>query len=400
MKRIFFKLSLFILASIATLNLTSCKDNDNDDLQKSEQSTTTHIQRGVVAGFDSYGMLEPSFTVEEMKKNGFDYADLIDVKIGNDIVLENVPFVTGFNEVGVFETCLCDYNALGTTFGFGQLHGNFKQNIGGQIGDSILITVHQKQGYRDTYKVMHSVYDTERSKYGSNEQFANFREVTTSGMGKARLYRSSNPLNPSSNAVRYAVVDRLAEKAGIQTEIDLADTNAKIEQYMTSDGFQSTYCPALYRNNQVIALGLDASVFSENFKAKLQEGLRFMINHEAPYLVHCNEGKDRCGFVSLLLEALAGATYDEVADDYMVTISNFYLVKKGDHDYNVRKQLSVDRLVWLLGNYKTAEDIPSIDWNSINPNSINLQKAAHDYVIDCGLSETECNQLIHNLTGK
>lgn len=125
-----------------------------------------------------------------------------------------------------------------------------------------------------------------------------------------------------------------------------------------------------------------------------------MVDHPAPYLVHCNEGKDRCGFVSLLLEALAGASYREVADDYMVTITNFYLVQKGSVEYDVRQKMSVDRLVWLLAHYNMIRDYNTIDWENIDPTSVDLQKAAHDYVIDCGLTESQCEQLIGKLQNR
>ncbi len=355
---------------------------------------------GDLVDIDGYGMLVPSFTPSDLLNAGYEYSDYLDVKIGDDIVLHNVPFVTGFNEVGVYETCFCDYNAQGKMYGFGVLHGNFSERIGGKIGDKIEVSLAQRHGYKQTWEVMKSIYTPNRSDYSSDEVFANFREVKTTGMASGVLYRSSNPLNPKDNEVRYAYVDRLAAQAGIKTEIDLADTNEKIENYRKMDGFSSTYCPKLFDEGNTIALGLTADVFSETFMKKMGDGLRFMLNHEAPYLVHCNEGKDRCGFVIILLESLAGATYQEVADDYMQTLINFYKIQKGDASYDLRKSLSVDRLVWLLENDSSVEDYANIDWIGKNPASVKLQKAAHDYVIRCGLSEQECQRLQQKLQGK
>ena len=62
--------------------------------------------------------------------------------------------------------------------------------------------------------------------------------------------------------------------------------------------------------------------------------MRFIINNDAPYLIHCNEGKDRAGFVSTLLECLMGATMEELIDDYMVTYYNYYGVEAGSEKYN------------------------------------------------------------------
>lgn len=414
------------IVAAASPILTGCQQDDDfiDNTTSVAQKTTSNVKPisgnivdidgcgknggllksietdGDLVDIDGYGMLVPSFTPSDLLNAGYEYSDYLDVKIGDDIFLHNVPFVTGFNEVGVYETCFCDYNAQGKMYGFGILHGSFVERVGGKIGDKIEISLAQRHGYKDTWEVMKSIYTPNRSDYSSDEVFANFREVKTTGMGAGVLYRSSNPLNPKDNDVRYAYVDRLAAQVGIKTEIDLADTNEKIANYRNMDGFSSTYCPSLFDNGKTIALGLTADVFSATFMKKMGEGLRFMLDNEAPYLVHCNEGKDRCGFAIILLESLAGATYQEVAEDYMQTLINFYKIQKGDANYNLRRSLSVDRLVWLLENDSSVEDYANIDWIGKDPARVNLQKAAHDYVIRCGLSEQECQKLQQKLQGK
>ena len=67
---------------------------------------------------------------------------------------------------------------------------------------------------------------------------------------------------------------------------------------------------------------------SADFRAKLTAGLQKMAKEDGPYLVHCTEGKDRTGFVCLLLEALCGASYEEIVDDYMITYDNYYQITK------------------------------------------------------------------------
>jgi len=45
---------------------------------------------------------------------------------------------------------------------------------------------------------------------------------------------------------------------------------------------------------------------------KLKVALRFIIMNEGPYLIHCFAGVDRTGFVSALLEALMGASLNDI----------------------------------------------------------------------------------------
>jgi len=388
-----------MLCLAAVLFTVSCNKEEKKGTPSLSGYVLLHAEEPSVEDIDSYGMLVPSFTPKDLMDAGFQYADYLDVRIGDKIYLHNVPFTTGFNEVGVMETCFCDYNGLGQMYGFGLLHGNFSQRIGGTIGDRIDITLSEKQGYRKTYDIMHSVYGYDPDAYPSKEVFANFRKVTTTGMADGVLYRSSNPLNPKDNAVRYAYVDTLARNVGIKTEIDLADTEMKIRTFMEMEGYLSTYCPALFTNKHTIALGLTADTYSSTFMEKFGAGLKFMIENEPPYLVHCNEGKDRCGFAILVLEALAGATYEEVAADYMQTLINFYKIEKGDESYVLRQTLSIDRLVWLPENVDAVDDFTNIDWTKADPKKVDLHSAARNYVLGCGLTETECNTLESILTG-
>ena len=90
--------------------------------------------------------------------------------------------------------------------------------------------------------------------------------------------------------------------------MNLADSDALIESYIAADGFNSPYYQSLFEAGKVKALNLGVDFTAADFKSGLAEGLRFLSEHEGPYLVHCNEGKDRAGFASALLECLMGAT--------------------------------------------------------------------------------------------
>lgn len=371
---------------------------------------------GEIVEINSYGQLIPDFTPADMKAAGFDYADLIDVTIGDDIHLTNVPFVSSFNEVAILGPSYVDYNARGEEYGFSMLNGDFHYYVGGKVGDRCTMKMASKGGYGKTYELMKSVYPIDRRPDESAEQYANFRMVTTSGIAQRVLYRSSNPLNCVNNPGRYRVVDSLAEVVGIKTEIDLADTPQKVEKYMESEGYASTYCPGLFRDGNTIACGMSANAFAEDFKTRLGEAVKFMIGHEPPYLIHCNEGKDRCGFVTMLLEAFAGAGIEELRRDYMVTMLNFYQIPDGGESYKLRQSLSIDRMIWLMENEDALENFLEIDWDGIdvsnidwdglgfykNPNfqGVSLQAAAKKFLVECGVSEEECGLLKSILAGE
>ncbi len=388
------KHSLFV--ALAALAMLSACSNNSD-----ETPTPSGVISGVIVEVNDYGQPIPNFTPADMARAGMDYGDLLDVTIGHDIRLEYLPYVSSFNEVAILAPSYVDYNAHGDDYGFAMLNGNFHHYIGGEVGDSVVMKLVQKGGYKMTYELMKSVYQTERRPNETAEQYANFRMINTTGIATGVIYRSSNPLNCDKNPGRYAVADSLAQSVGINTEIDLADTPEKVRTYMASQGYASTYCPQLFNEGRTIACGMMADSFHDDFKAKMGEAVRFMIAHEPPYLIHCNEGKDRCGFVSMVIEAFAGASLDEMCRDYMITMLNFYQIPDEGDSYNLRQSLSVNRLLWLLCYEEALDDYNSINWDyKMSDLEGKTQAAAEKYLKECGLSDDECNQLRDILSGK
>lgn len=374
---------------LAALTLMSCSDNEK--VPSSEMTIS-----GYITQVNDYGQPIPSFTPADMKKVGIDYADLLDVEIGDKIRLHNIPYVTSFNEVAILAPSYVDYNARGDDYGFGMLNGDFHYYIGGKVGDKLTMRVSEKGGYAKTYDLMKSVYPVERRADETAEEYANFRMVTTTGVAPHVLYRSSNPLNCVKNPARYAVVDSLARTVGIHTEVDLADTPEQVNKYLATEGYASTYCPQLFREGNTIACGMMANTFCDDFKERLGKAVRFMIAHKPPYLIHCNEGKDRCGFVTMVFEALVGASVDELRRDYMVTMLNFYKIPDGGESYQLRQQLAIDRMIWLMCNEEALDNYLDIQWDETDVSNLqgpNLQAAAKKYLKECGVSDEECETL-------
>lgn len=156
----------------------------------------------------------------------------------------------------------------------------------------------------------------------SVEEYANFREIRTRGMGEKKLYRSSSPIDDCLGRNLYA--DSLAKNAGVATFINLTDSEDYAKTYRDYD---SSY----YATQNAIYLSLPVEFYSRNFKDGIVRGFRFMIEHEGPYLVHCIYGMDRTGFTLAILEALMGAKTEEIQADYAKTFSNYFNVVDGKH---------------------------------------------------------------------
>ena len=137
-------------------------------------------------------------------------------------------------------------------------------------------------------------------------------------------------------------MEDFATTAGIATILNLADNSNTY--HLPAD----TYYPTC----QVVYLNLGTDFLSADATESLARGMRFIIENDGPYLLHCNQGKDRAGFVSALLECLMGATIDEVVEDYMETYFNYYGVEKGSEKYDA---LVRSNLIPILNtNFKVA----------------------------------------------
>ena len=234
---------------------------------------------------------------------------------------------------------------------------------------TVSFAMKEQGGYYDQW-VMHQLVRSEnREDYPdlTDEAYANFRAVTTTGIGAGKLYRSSSPVNPEINRNHQA--DAAAEKAGVKTFVNLADAEETMKGY---EGFADSY----YSKQNYICLNLGVDFSSEEFRHGLAEGLRFIAKGEAPFLVHCTEGKDRAGFVSAVIEALMGASADEITADYMVTFFNYYGVQPGTEQYDIIASSNIQK------SLAAAFGMESLS-------SGNLQESCVSYLESIGLTADE-----------
>lgn len=192
--------------------------------------------------------------------------------------------------------------------------------------------------------------------YESPEVFANFREITTTGMKPKTVYRSSNPVDIKSNKVRHSYADKLARKVDIKAEIDLTDDDSKLQEYFKSAAARKKYCYGLYKQGKLFNRHLHGNGLQSRDWPLIAEAFRFMLHNEGPFLVHCRLGRDRAGFFSMLCSALAGASVDDLRKDYMQTYCNYYHIKPQSYEYEMIRMFQADRIIYYIAHPKYASD--------------------------------------------
>jgi protein tyrosine/serine phosphatase len=221
--------------------------------------------------------------------------------------------------------------------------------------------------------------------YNSDNEITNFREVCMGKIPRGLLYRGSYPIF-SMEPERDKVYNKLAHNAKIECVINLADNESGIETTASS----VPWYRKLKEKNKIIGLDIhflfdfDNKEENDIFKDKLKQGFLFMIKHNGPYLIHCNAGNDRTGFVIAIIEGLMGAGIKEILYDYLLSFGKDFADSEIGFNINTVKFL-LEQLNAILNG--KIEDIS------------NFQSNIENYFLkDIGLSRDELELLKERLT--
>ena len=335
-----------------------------------------------VTEYTPYGAVEMSIPFEDFNASGFDLGDSCEVRFSNGYTLEDVPYYNGYNARSG-DPVICAYPGYKKpVIAFCQGTELWK-DAGLKEGDSVTVTLKEKGRYRETQDILNIVYSNERSEYESDEAFANFRALSGGDLKEGMFYRGASPVDNSMS--RAEITDNLLWAYGIRYILDLADKEEKLASYREKEDFSSDYFVSLYEDNKVSLLGLTASFRTERFMKSLAGGLRDMVTMEGPVYIHCLEGKDRTGFVCALLEALAGASYEEILEDYMATYDNYYGITQDSHPekYEAIRHL---KFMDIINQLTTLPD--DADFGGTV-----LKDSAEQYLRDSGMTEDEIQTL-------
>ena len=268
-----------------------------------------------------FGGVYITMTIDDFNALGFKYGDSVNVTFSNGYELKDLPYYNGYyTQTG--KPLLIAYPGYDYIKAAINNGADLWEVAGLKESDTAKITLAQKGRYAAIQDARDLHYKDEREKYPSDEVFANFRTIEAGNIKSGVVYRSASPCDNQHNRAPY--VDALIKDAGVRYIVNLSDNDAKIQGYIDAAGFNSPYFLSLYQSGKVIPLALNMNFGSDEFRGKVVRGLEAMADNDGPYLVHCTEGKDRTGFVCMLLEAFAGATYDEIVTDYMITYYNYY----------------------------------------------------------------------------
>ena len=324
------------------------------------------LKKSKVIHDEKFGGVYADISIEDFNKLGFTYGDSVNVSFSTGYTLNDIPYYNGYyvDSEKPLVVSYPGYEHIKIGFNYGD---DLWKTANLNSTETVTITLNQKSKYLKEQEANDIHYSNEQGNK-SDEKFGNFRNVKVGNMKENTLYRSASPVDNSIN--RAAVVDKLAKEAKIEYILDLSDSTELIDEHLSKDDFNSPYFKSLYESNNVKAISLTMQFKSKEFSDKLAAGLAEMAEHDGPYLIHCVEGKDRTGFVLVVLEAFCGASYDEIVEDYMKTYENYYgITKETNIDaYTIIKRRNVDAMLRYIGGLtnRYISDMPEEDLKSVN----------------------------------
>ena len=331
---------------------------------------------------EKFGGIILSCTEEEFHEKGFEFGDSVDVEFSNGVTLNDLPYYNGYYaKTGV--PIVISYPGLDEVKVVWAQCGDSWERVGCDKDTKASVSVAEKGKYLDVQSSFSLVYESERDRFPSDEAFANFRALKGGNIRKDLVYRSASPVDNTYNRAFYA--DMLAADAGIGYVMDLADDEEDIKGYFAKEDFNSEFFKGLYEGGMVELMDLSADFQGDVFKKAVAGALLKASRQGGKVLIHCQEGKDRTGFVCFLVLALAGASEEEAEADYMETYKNYYDVRP-DKD---------------PGQYRTIADVKFgdfVDYIKELAAGGSLLDGAEKYLADAGLTEDEIEGIEEWLT--
>ena len=387
--------TILIILMAALLLVTGCRSTSSPGSREE-----IVVQIDSMDAFTKFGNIALNIRTRDFFANtDFEYGDAVRVRfLDQDMVL---PLVSAFSLLGIGETGIDaeDTDPTGPSeklmlftnlADFTTRYGIAYQSLdsdgmwfwtlseGLELPIDVTMTLEEKGAYPE-YAGDPMVISTSRSDYLhlTDTEYANIRMVTTSGFGNC-FYRGSSPID--SKFKRDILADATIAEIGIDISINLSDSKTKAENIK---GFSDTY----YSKTSILFNEMGVDYRQESFRNGLRRGFQYIADNEGVYYVHCALGKDRTGLFCAILEALMGASAEEVIEDYMNTFVYFYGLQKGPMYDKIADTNICNALKDMLDLDYDFRDVPTDQ----------LTQATYSFLLSIGLSDSDIASLKTNL---
>ena len=361
-------------------------DNNKPDAAINEESLSSIVCQGMVSKDSKFDSANINYSQAEFEELGFELGDSVNLSFSNGYSMEDLPYYNGYyvRYGGAVLVAYPGFDSVAVTYNCAGIWE--KADL--SDGMAFTITLNEKGKYKNIQESLGQIYSFVREDYSSDEEFCNYRACSGGKLKSDFIYRGASPVDNSRG--RAAYTDGLLKASKVGRIVDLADSKEDIVKYRAMEDYASAYTDELLDRGNVILLNMGSSYRSDEYKKSIADGLREIIASDEPVYIHCMEGKDRTGFVCMLIEALSGASYDEMLKDYMITYDNYYSINQTDspETYDKITDIYFNEFMEYLHGAASVEELKTSDYT----------EAAKNYLLEGGMTETEIEALINTLT--
>lgn len=195
-------------------------------------------------------------------------------------------------------------------------------------------------------------YLDNREDFRTDEEFANFRNLILANHKSMTFFRSASAVKNKYG--RASTVQQLMQKNSIHLIVDFSNVE--------------------YR------------CMSDEFGFILVQKLRAILRKNPPYIIQCDAGKKRTGFVCLILEMLSGTNYANIVNDYLESYKNNNGLNFLTNP-EIAKDIEVQKIQKLIQYINGNQDFEKT----------NLEKIAYSFLQRYGMSQREIQILQQKL---
>ncbi|MBR0085367.1 MAG: DUF3089 domain-containing protein, partial [Lachnospiraceae bacterium] len=227
---------------------------------------------------EEFGGAYIDITIDDFNRFGFEYGDSVNITFSNGYKMDDLPYYNGYyTQTGepllvaypgypYIKACINNGDDLWDIAGFdedteaeteSETQAQLSLWAAAGLSEEVTadITLNKRGAYLDIQNARDIHYKDDRELFESDEEFANFRSVKAGDIREGMLCRSASPCDNQHNRAPYS--DKLIEAAGVKYILDLADTDEKIQNYMSKEDYDSPYFRSLYENGNVLPLALN-----------------------------------------------------------------------------------------------------------------------------------------------
>ena len=229
--------------------------------------------------------------------------------------------------------------------------------------------------------------------YDDMTEFGNLREVSGGDLVPGSIYRSASPWNAGN---RSPVADDYHRGLGTEFMIYLNLDEDELAGYV--ERMPDAYASGLYKEGKVSCKLVHAAVHS--YPDEMGFLIDSILDADGKTGIFCTYGKDRTGFYCAVIEGLAGATYDEILEDFMVSMCNYYHIEKDSEEYDLISENYPQRVFYLYDHTELIENPEDVDWNDVEFEKFDPEEVFTRYLVDhVGIDADKVAMVKEKLTG-